>query len=450
VLFFSHAAFWRERRLADGTRAEYEHYLDALIPAVAAEPGLEARVVALGPRSAFRRRGALARLGEWLSLGDAGRPFVHVNRFTTPDVCRALAQATGEARRLWRRLSGSPGVHEAFSHKGVAFADLSGPDLAALLLLQAPWAVRSLEEAGVVLDAARPAVVCLYAEDSGWGRAIEAAAHARRIPSVGLQHGILYPSYFGYRHEADEAECPRPHLTAVIGEAGRRFLVERGHYPPQSLVVTGSAKFDALLEAARGLDREALRAGLGVSPEAALVVVASRFWPIRPTHRALGPAFARLVTAFEALPGVRAVVKPHPAEPAEPYAAVLRARGAARTRLLPAAAELRELLVAADALVTVESLAALEALLLGQPVVVLEMPSNLRDMVDAGAALGVAAGADPRAALAAALFDGPTRQRLAAAREAYLADQAFGRDGRALERIVALVRDTAEWAGVVG
>jgi UDP-N-acetylglucosamine 2-epimerase len=229
----------------------------------------------------------------------------------------------------------------------------------------------------------------------------------------------------------------------VFGDAARRFLIEAGHYPPESLVVTGSPKFDELLLASRSWDRAAIRAGLGMARDERLVAVASRFRGIRETHQSIGSAFPTLVRAIEGLPRVRMLVKPHPAESTEGYEGVLRELRAQRASLLPSQTDLMQLLFAADVLVTVESLSAVEALVLGRPVVILNMPTNLSEMVEAGAALGVAAGADPRPLLGRALDDPATKQRLQEARRAYLGDVASGVDGRATERLLALLRETA-------
>jgi glycosyltransferase involved in cell wall biosynthesis len=161
------------------------------------------------------------------------------------------------------------------------------------------------------------------------------------------------------------------------------------------------------------------------------------------------------VRAVEALPGVRALVKPHPAEPPSAYEAALHAAGARRVAVLPAGADLVELMQAADALVTVESLSAVEALVLGRPVVVLNMPTHLRDLVDHDVAVGVAAGEDPGPALRAVLFDPATAERLRRARARYLSDFAMGVDGQATARIAGLLRETAAAAaetagGMVG
>lgn len=448
LLFLSHAAFWRERRdPLNDEQVEYEHYFDRILPEAAAQPDLQPFVVAVGPQAAFRRRGAGGRLAEWLRLSADTRRYVHVNRYTRLRVFRQVWRATRQARRLWRELRSAPGLLEALSHSGVRFGDLVADGFAATLLLQVPWAARSLAESDEVLRAVRPGLLVLYAESSGWGRAALAAAEAAGVPSVALQHGILYPTYFSYVHAADEGECPRPTRTAVFGTAARDFLVARGGYDAESLVLTGSPKFDGLLAAAARWDRAALRQRLGLKEGERLVVLASRFRGIRSTHQAVGSAFAALVRAVEARPGTRLLVKPHPAEPAAPYEAVLREVGAGRVRVLPPASDLFELLCACDLLVTVESLAAVEALALGRPVLVLNMPTNLAELVEAGAALGVAEGQDPGPSLAAALQDEAVREGLRAARDAYVTAVAGGLDGRATARIVELLRRTARSGG---
>jgi CDP-Glycerol:Poly(glycerophosphate) glycerophosphotransferase len=448
ALFLSHAAFWRAR--TDGAAgAAYEHYFDRLIPALGADGALRPFVVAVGPRAAFRRRGVGDRLSEWMQVEGSGESFVHVNRYFRGVVARETRRGAALAWRIWRELDGRPAVREAFSHRGIGFADLSEADLAATVLLQLPWAIRSYEEMSGVLAAVRPAVVCLYAESSGWGRAALAASRAVGVPTVAVQHGIVYPNYYSYVHLADESDCPRPDRTAVFGEDTRRQLVEMGHYPADELVVTGSPRLDALQETARTWDAAATRASLGVSAGEPLVVVASRFRGIRATHQSIGTALPALLTALEAL-GVSAVIKPHPAESADDYARVLREAGGHRARLLPAGTDLLRLLQAADALVTVESLAAVEAIVLDRPVVVLNMPTNLRAMVEAGVALGVAVLADPTETLRRVLFDEETRTALRAARERYRPLVAFGTDGGATTRILNLVRKAAEGKAMVG
>ena len=444
VLFLSHAAFWRERiDTATGRPVPYEHYFDRIIPGVEGEADVAPLVVAVGPRTAFRRRGWARRAGEWLGWRREAGPYVHVERYTSLRVVREVLRATREVRGLWAWLRRSPAVAEAFSHAGVRFADLAAADLAGTVLLQLPWAVRVYEETAEVLARESPAALCLYNESGGLGRAAIAAARAAGVPTVGLQHGILYPRYYSYTYTAEETDALRPDHTAVFGETARRQLVEQGHYPASSLVLTGSPRFDDLLEASRSWDRTGARAALGVGEGARLIVVASRYKGIRATHQSIATAFPAFVRAVESMPDVLALVKPHPAESPRGYEEVMTREGARRLRLLTPQTSLLELLHAADLVVTVESLSAMEALVLGRPLIILNTPTNLQELVDAGVAIGVPEGDDPRPAIEAALFDDATRERLEAARAMYLSQLAFGVDGQATRRIVDLLKSTA-------
>jgi hypothetical protein len=447
VLFLSHAAFWRCRRDAvTGASHDYEHYFDRLIPAVQSDPALASYVVAVGPEAAFRRRSWRIRLREWLRVRHSGA-YVPVNRFARASVRGELAKATRALRRQWKSLRGAPGLQASLTHEGVGFGDLARPDFAATMLLQLPWAVRSILEMRAVLDHVRPAALCLYAESSGWGRAALAACRETGTPTVAMQHGIVYPKYYSYWHEADEGACPLPDRTAVFGPSAQRLLMALGRYPEDSLVLTGSPKYDDLARAAAHWDRTALRERLGVSPTERLVLVASRYRGIRETHQSIGSAFMRLVLAIESLPGVICVVKPHPAEEARPYEQCVREVRTERVRVVPPSSELTELLWCSDLLVTVESQSAIEALVLDRPVLILNMPTNLRALVDEGVALGVRTGDEPSAALKAALFEPATLERLRSMRQRYLADLALGMDGQATRRILDLVRATALRSG---
>jgi CDP-glycerol glycerophosphotransferase (TagB/SpsB family) len=133
------------------------------------------------------------------------------------------------------------------------------------------------------------------------------------------------------------------------------------------------------------------------------------------------------------------LVKPHQAESPIPYREVVLRLSAERTRILPAEKDLLELLFASDGLITVDSFASSEALVLGRPVLVLNLPGNLGPLVDRGVALGVRRGESIAKALEALLFDAETARRLETKRMEYIREFAFGADGRSTERIVECI-----------
>ena len=204
--------------------------------------------------------------------------------------------------------------------------------------------------------------------------------------------------------------------------------MKRGSYPEDRIVITGSPKFDALVRAAEGFDREKTRTELHVPEGARVLVLATRF-------TAVGPVFSDLVEAVERLEDLWLFVKPHQAESPTPYEAILARGGAAHTRMLSGARNLLELLFASDGLITVDSFASSEALVLGRPVLVVNLPNNLSALVERGVALG----ASIEDALRKLLFDEGARKELEEKRKEYIQEFAFGADGRSTERIVEAI-----------
>lgn len=446
VVFVSHAAFWKTRTGKDGREEDYEHYFDLLLNE-SKRRGIPTVTLGVGPQTTFKARTTGEKWRERLTLQlRKDERYVHINRFVTPKVAAAALKAFGRALSIRNRFQNAPSLKTAFSHRDVSFDDLSQEDLGRTLLHQVPWAARCLLEFEAAFRELSPRLVCLYAESSGLGRAAIESARSLGVKSLGVQHGILYPNYFSYERTPGDVTLGTPiaDITATYGDDGVRLLEDVFRYPKGRVVSTGSPRYDALATEIGTVDREERRRDLGVSAQEKLIVLASRYAGIRDTHKASGAAFPDLLTAIERTEGARLVVKPHPAEPRDAYDADIAAsRLGERVRVI-SDRSLTDLLPAADLLVTVESLSATEAIVAGVPVVVLRHPSNLRNVVASGAALGVPDGADPRPSIEALLRDDATRAAWRVSREAFLKDVALGVDGRALDRLLQLVGEMAD------
>jgi UDP-N-acetylglucosamine 2-epimerase len=228
-------------------------------------------------------------------------------------------------------------------------------------------------------------------------------------------------------HPSDRG-FPRPTLTLVYDTFTAEHLAGAGRFPPDSLVVTGSPKLDAFAEAGRLMDdaaREALRTAVGARPGQHLVVVATKY-------AQMADAFGALIEAVRQMPDVRLVVKCHPAESPAPYERA--AGGEANVTLAPSSADLTRLVAAASLLVTVNSTAAIEAMVLDVPALVVALPNNLSPFVDAGALAGAATLAEIGPMLRALLYDQMFRARLGEGRRAFMARYGITADGRAAVR----------------
>jgi hypothetical protein len=288
--------------------------------------------------------------------------------------------------------------------------------LAGVVWLQWPWSVRAMDRAGAALDAIEPRAAVTYAEAGGWGRALALETRRRGIPLAGVQHGFIYRHWLNYLHEPDEVApsperpadigFPRPALTLVFDRYAEGHLRERAHFPPEAIAVVGSAERDALVEAARHMtaaDRAAVAARLGIPSGRRIVLCATKFTEAR--H-----VLAALARAVGSLPAVHLIIKAHPAENTAGYAPF----ASGNITVVAATEPLTDLLAIADAVVTVNSTVAVDALALGVPSLTLGQPNNLSPFVEAGAMLGAGDEAEIAGSLSRLLTDEQLRASVVA------------------------------------
>jgi hypothetical protein len=412
TLAFVHSAFWREATAEEGYIAPVLDALDATL----ARP---IQLVGLGPRRNFQARRWWHTLApSWrVPLGDGAVVPVETISSQTDrfewDKVWAARHATAKV------LTESPAMRAAAAIAGYDAWQLVAPELRGIATLQFPWSARAMDEAGAAMDRLAPRLVLTYAEAGGWGRAIMLEARRRGIPTAGLQHGFIYRRWLNYLHEADEMApsprvdtdrgFPRPDLTLLFDHFASQHLERAGHFPPASLLVTGSPGLDRLAERMKAIGpeaRAAARVTLGLTgADRAALVVAKR--------AQLGRWLPLLVAAVQAIDGrgargrTRLVIRPHPAETADVYGDAIASTQS--TSLAPPALDLATLLVAADLLVTVNSTVAIDAMALGLPALAVGMPNNLTPIVVEGGIAGVYHPSELEEALERLLWDDGAR-----------------------------------------
>jgi CDP-glycerol glycerophosphotransferase (TagB/SpsB family) len=161
-----------------------------------------------------------------------------------------------------------------------------------------------------------------------------------------------------------------------------------------------------------------------------VVVVAAKFLQ-------MGGSFAALVRAVASMPDVRLVVKPHPAETADPYRQA--AAGVAGVVVAPPTANLASLIGVARALVTVNSTAAIEAMPLGVPSLIVGLPNNLSPFVDAGVMAGAPTDEDIPVVLRRLLCDQSVRQQLFERSATFMDEQGIRADGGSAGRAAGVI-----------
>ena len=231
-------------------------------------------------------------------------------------------------------------------------------------------------------------------------------------------------------------------IFAVMGDAFAEQFQAQG-VRHKRIVATGHPAHDAAYVRARTTDeptRQAIRRRYDLPTEVPLVLYATQpvLWRRVMTPDTLRANVRAIATAVAALPDeARLVLKLHPREHVEDYA--FCAEIDPPVRVIPTA-EMADLVACCDLFVSSSSSTVLLAMMLDRPIVTINFNAvpHFDFFESIGGTLHTRTPDTFACAIHAALYDGPTRDRLAGERRAVLARHTRF-DGRAAERLAGLI-----------
>lgn len=262
-----------------------------------------------------------------------------------------------------------------------------------------------------------------------------------KIRLVLLQEGIRFAETVFQDSEITEQGLSGADAIACWGETSARFFRARGA-PPRSIHLTGNPRFDRLEATDWGSEAGDLTKALPPGgPTVAILTNPIEVWGFcsQSGKMALLESFLDGLDRLFETDGLRVVFKIHRQESLRDYQALIeRHRHRERLAVLTDA-PLYPLLELSDAAIVLASTVGLEALLLGTPLGVLEIPGHgfIHDFVSSGAARGVGWNASIADQTAALLDDDPRHNT---ALDVYL-EQTLSARGNATGAVADLVAD---------
>ncbi|MFC2004691.1 UDP-N-acetylglucosamine 2-epimerase [Chloroflexota bacterium] len=240
--------------------------------------------------------------------------------------------------------------------------------------------------------------------------------------------------------ETNTTSSFRNHLhadkLATSGEKMRHMYLESG-LEPERVVATGIAHFDGLFNRDKGKDRQILL-NHGIDPDKQFIIFATDVLPMNEAESML----AGVIDAIQKIKDIHLVVKVHPREEVGPFQTIVERYHIPSLQVVKDI-DLYALLCNCQLVITKGSTVALEAMMIGKPVIILDLGgvSVAVPYLNEGAAIGIYREQDIEEAILKILYDEESRRRLKADRDKFVRNWAHEPDGRASERIVMLMKE---------
>lgn len=244
------------------------------------------------------------------------------------------------------------------------------------------------------------------------------------------------PGIFGH------GECQK---MALFGNAVKKMFISEG-IDPKRIVLTGSPKFDQVYYSKDGNSKQLVCEKWDIPADKEIILLLTQYfveagiWSSE-QRRSFVTAVANAVAL---IPNTQLIIKLHPPhENEEDYNEIIR--NLSIDPIVCKYAPLSELLNACSLAITVSSTAALEAMVLGKPIVIVDLFD-----IECGSSFYKGSGSlyvedelEILPALQKALYDPRTRENMKKSMDEFVHEQAYLQDGRASERISNLIRDMA-------
>ena len=349
--------------------------------------------------------------------------------------------------RLWRRITRSRDFVEAQTAEPVAHR-LATPLLRDTVTrsLLVPRLV--LEAAARALDELKPSGVVITSNRRYTERALALAARARRIPVL-MFSGTLLKGRDDYEF-LDVAD-----RLLVIGPYLRREVVQQGDTREDRISVVGDPRSNAARLAPSGVLRRDVARHFDLDAAAPIVVFLSKYVSRFFSDQEKESFYRTYIDAARKLDGVQTIVKVHPNEDLTLLQRQVADWGWPEA-MLTKDYDIHRLFGAADAAVMVTSMAGLEAMALGCPVVAVQavaksyednqtMPSYVSeggvDRVDMGDASTLVS------VLTRLLHDREHRRSVIERGREFAAQYIHPADGALAERLLAVIDDVRRESG---
>ncbi len=379
----------------------------------------------------------------------AYRPFASYLNFR---VILGAFRAARRVRKDYQSLCDSTAFTETMNWHDVPLWNLAQKNFSfAFSLSNLTRIITTCEMAKRMVEMEEPDGILMSGEFSS-ERPMVATARPKGIPTLFFQHGIYSPYHPHYNHsdgdispngECSASYCPIPDKLAAYSDHDKINFISRGKFSENDVLVIGQPRYDIVARAPQIFNRQETFKKLNLDPNKKLIVWTTITHGL--SRRENERNIAAVYNAMKSLAEVQLIIKLHPSE--NQKAPLYKKNKSCNPVILGREANTFELLYTSDiVLADPHCTTALEAIILGKPMISINLRGTSDPYAEEGAALDVYNAAQLIPAIKDMLYNKEIRQRLAEGRKKFAYDHAYLIDGQASKRVADLIIQMVEEA----
>lgn len=308
--------------------------------------------------------------------------------------------------------------------------------------------VKKIEMADNMIDSIQPDVILLEEEYGVFERSLLIAAKSRNIPTIAIQHGVIHEFHKGYIFKDNEISpdlsisFPYTHIadiTAVYGEYHKMLLTKVSSYPNNSVVVTGQPRYDRIDSLKKNYNRNEFFQYWKIPPRCRILLWLPAFCYL--SNDEIERDFSSILGDLNEIEDLIVLIKPHPGDPDCSIWELQNKINDVNSNaiVIPKNFDTLYCILASDLVVMKDSTTGMEAIALGKPLIQLNLEKSVDqvDYVGEGVGFGIYSAKDLKPLILQILNND---LRISdEKRTQYLEDYFYKIDGKASERIIALI-----------
>lgn len=298
--------------------------------------------------------------------------------------------------------------------------------------------IRQIIAAEKIISKVKPDIIVSGDDCDPRARVYFLMGKAKGIPSLLIQQGLTAANAVEWLFlSVDKA--------AVFGNYTKRLLVRLG-VEEKKLIVTGQPRFDHLVRNDQKDAKERVVKAIRIPFGRKIILFTSQpnapaaFFSETVRRKAIETIYRLAAELKDAV----LVVKPHPDERSKFHHQLGKKLKQYNVFITQKRANTQDLIKACDILITFHSTTALEAILAGKPVIIVNFFGNDKLFyVESGAAIEACSQKEAQEKIKAVLCDENTQQELRVGRESFVNECIFNADGKATQRLINLMQEMA-------